>query len=152
MEHPAEETVVTDLVVGLFSSIFERVFATPFRRAISNTLKRLEEWPRLDRMPLAEWVFALHMFGEDEALLWMTEHEDLYFAPGPHYEHPVPLKYRCQGEIALLGLSNPRQRPFDPNLALKILLPIFRAITELPVHTDVRHHTAANTFGSEAAA
>ena len=87
---------------------------------------KLKRWQQFDPNPLAEVVHLLHKFVPYADLLNFSGIQEIYLSPGPSFPH---LKYACQGEIALIGISDRKQNT-ELELQIKVMLPIFRVLSQ----------------------
>lgn len=90
-------------------------------------LDKLIEWQQFKAKRLDELVFHLHRSAPITDILNFTNMQQIYLLPGPVFSHEE--KYVCQGEVALIGIVG-RNPGIKLDLQIKVLLPIFRALSQ----------------------
>lgn len=94
---------------------------------VAMQLGKLEHWQQFQPNPLDELVYHLHKSAPIADLLNFSSMQEIYLSQGPSFS-PVD-QYECQGEAAFEGIAE-RDRNIELELLIKILLPIFRALSQ----------------------
>ncbi|MCX7093031.1 MAG: NACHT domain-containing protein [Methylobacter sp.] len=87
---------------------------------------KLKRWQQFDPNPLAEIVYLLHKLVSYTDLLNFSGFQEIYLSPGPSFPS---VKYACQAEIALIGISDRKQNA-ELELQIKVMLTIFRVLRQ----------------------
>jgi hypothetical protein len=112
---------------------------------IALQLEKLVDWRKMDPRPLSELIFHVHRNQTDDALGWMRQHREIYFAPPPSFNDSE--QYGSQGDIALMGLAG-LKGAFNPLIVMDILPSIFQAILNSKNSYIYTHHGYLyNLFG-----
>lgn len=94
---------------------------------VALQLDKLEHWQQFQPNPLDELIYHLHKSAPIVDLLNFSSMHEIYLSQGPSFSSVV--QYKCQGEAALEGIAE-SARNIELDLLIKILLPIFRVLSQ----------------------